>query len=683
MKSKTPLFYLWSFIFCLLLSPSPCALSQIPQGFNYQAVARNASGGLITNVNLPVRMSIQSDSLGGTIIWQELHSSVITTDQGVINLVIGKGARQSSSTVATFSAIDWGVTPKFLKIEIDYSGWKTLGVSRLWSVPYAMVAGDLVGPIEKLAIAGETSQLEEALFEVKNKDGQTVFAVYNEGVRVYVSDGAKAIKGGFAVGGFGTDKAESTKYLFVGKDSVRIYLDTNPLTKGVKSGFAVGGYDITKGTVQNYLDVRADSTRIYVKTQAKGTKGGFAVGGFDATKGPAIPFVDLTPDNYFIGHESGMKIKTGLYNSFLGYQAGKETTEGSYNIFIGHQSGYSNKLGSDNTFVGYQSGYSNLGNNNPGVFQHGKWNCYFGYKAGYSSQMGDFNTLVGYEAGFFNQASMNTFIGFQSGHANTEGTHNTFLGLSAGILNTTGNGNVFLGSKTGYGNKEGENNVYIGVQAGAYFSSGNNNIVIGNDAGAGTVYGGNGVGSNNVILGSEAGKYAHNGSSNVFIGNQAGYNENGSDLLIIENSSSSTPLVYGNFVSNLFRINGDIEALTVNTPSDIALKKNIVQLADVTEKLNLIRGVYFDWDLSGNIGLSLKEGRQIGIIAQEVEKVYPELVMINDKGFKMVDYSKLTPVLLEAIKEQQQQIDSYKSQLQSLQEKVEKIESLLTKTLVE
>ncbi len=107
-------------------------------------------------------------------------------------------------------------------------------------------------------------------------------------------------------------------------------------------------------------------------------------------------------------------------------------------------------------------------------------------------------------------------------------------------------------------------------------------------------------------------------------------------------------------------------------------------LTDVTEKLSLIRGVYFDWDLSENTGLLLKEGRQIGIIAQEIEKVYPELVMTNDQGYKMVDYSKLTPVLLEAVKEQQQQIDSFKdengelrSELQTLREKVDRIESLL------
>ncbi len=147
----------------------PCALSQIPQGFNYQAVARNASGVPLASQPLPVRMTIQSDSLGGTILWQELHSSVSTNPQGVINLVVGKGARESASTVSTFSNIDWTVTPKFLKTEINYNGWKTLGVSKLWSVPYAQVARDLDGPVKKLSVEGETSGLVEALFEVKNR----------------------------------------------------------------------------------------------------------------------------------------------------------------------------------------------------------------------------------------------------------------------------------------------------------------------------------------------------------------------------------------------------------------------------------------------------------------------------------------------------------------------------------
>jgi hypothetical protein len=281
MKTKLLIMILLSFVFGLVSS-------QMPQGFNYQAIARDGSGNPIVGTALPTRITIQADSLGTSIIWQELHSSVTSNSFGLITLPLGKGARQTPSTVATFNDIDWSVTPKFIKTEIFYGGsYKTMGITRLWSVPYAMIAGDLAGSVKKLAVEGETSGLEEALFEVKNKDGQTIFAVYNEGVRIYVSDGAKAKKGGFAVGGFGTDKAESTKYLFVGKDSVRIYLDTNPLTKGKKSGFAVGGYDLTKQTtIEDYLFVTRDSTRVYVNEgSGKAKKGGFAVGGFDMTKG--------------------------------------------------------------------------------------------------------------------------------------------------------------------------------------------------------------------------------------------------------------------------------------------------------------------------------------------------------------------------------------------------------------
>jgi hypothetical protein len=633
MKAKYILFFLL-FPFSFFLSP--CS-AQVPQGFNYQAVARNASGGPIANSILPVKITIQSDSLGGTIFWQELHSSVTTNSQGVINMVIGKGARQTASTVAAFSAIDWNLTPKFIKTEIDYSGWKTMGVSRLWSVPYAMVAGDLAGSVKKLAVEGKTSELEEALFEVKNKDDQTIFAVYNEGVRVYVSDGAKGPKGGFAVGGFGTDKAESQKYLFVTKDSTRVYVDNDP--------------DLKKA------------------------KGGFAVGGFDATKGPVTPFVSLDPENYFIGHEAGMNNDTGKYNSFIGYKAGRANRSGNYNIFIG-----------------YESGYNNLGPPSPVWVSgnYGSFNCYIGYQTGYSSLHGAHNTFVGYASGNSNTSDNNTFLGSMSGSQNTTGSNNTFIGTETGHLNKTGVANTLMGRWAGWNIVNGNNNTIIGTYAGTDLRSGNSNVIMGYRAMGEQFYAGDGTASSNVIIGFEAGLKALNSSSNIFIGNQAGYNETGSNKLIIENSSSGTPLVFGDFGTDVFRVNGDIEATIFNTVSDVALKQNITELAGVTEKLKLIRGVSFDWNQSGETGLLLKEGRQIGVIAQDVEKVYPELVATNDKGYKMVDYTKLTPILLEAIKEQQAQIESYKaenddlkSNLQTLYDKVDRIEALLVKSGME
>jgi hypothetical protein len=294
------------FILTILLFLNFCLLSsQVPQGFNYQAVARDATGNPIINTLLPVRITIQSDSLGETTFWIEEHSSVTTNSFGIFTLVLGKGVKQSGSTVSTFNDIDWTVTPKFIKTEVNYGGWKIMGSSRLWTVPYSMVSGNFIGnlagdvtgkqgetvvskvsgTIEKLAVKGAVVSNDSALFEVKNRTGQTVFAVYNEGVRVYIDDGVtKGTKGGFAIGGFGTEKGTSDPLFVVNADSIRAYIKQNP-GKGSKGGFAIGGFSTTKGTANDYLLVSPDSIRAYIAPgTGKGSKGGFAIGGFDPIK---------------------------------------------------------------------------------------------------------------------------------------------------------------------------------------------------------------------------------------------------------------------------------------------------------------------------------------------------------------------------------------------------------------
>ena len=184
-------------LFSILLSFSFYLLSsQIPQGFNYQAIARDGSGNPIINTPLQVKIAILSDLVPGTVVWEELHSTVQTNAYGLFDLVIGSGVRQTG--VPSFTDINWVAPSLFLRSQIYYnSSWKEMGSSQLWTVPYAMVADDLAGAIKKLAVSGETTSDEEALFEVKNKTGNTVFAVYNEGVRVYVADGiTKGVKGG-------------------------------------------------------------------------------------------------------------------------------------------------------------------------------------------------------------------------------------------------------------------------------------------------------------------------------------------------------------------------------------------------------------------------------------------------------------------------------------------------------
>ena len=112
---------------------------------------------------------------------------------------------------------------------------------------------------------------------------------------------------------------------------------------------------------------------------------------------------------------------------------------------------------------------------------------------------------------------------------------------------------------------------------------------------------------------------------------------------------------------------GDVVAYSTSV-SDKRLKDNVETIDDALEKVMKLRGVEFDW-----IGASRKGQHDIGLIAQEVEEVIPEIVREkefkvgeftdNKQTFKTVDYDKMVGVLIEAIKEQQVQIDELKTKI--------------------
>lgn len=107
--------------------------------------------------------------------------------------------------------------------------------------------------------------------------------------------------------------------------------------------------------------------------------------------------------------------------------------------------------------------------------------------------------------------------------------------------------------------------------------------------------------------------------------------------------------------------------------SDTRLKTNVSQLTRVLEKLGAVRGVSFAWNSTAkSIGLS-SDRREIGVIAQEVEAVFPEVVISpGGEGYKTVDYSKLTAVLIEAVKELKAENDALKQRLEALEKAVMK-----------
>jgi hypothetical protein len=116
------------------------AKAQAPQSFNYQAVARDASGAVISNQAVSFRISLLQGSATGTSSYTETHS--VTTNQlGLVNFAIGGGTVVSGN----FANINWSNGPYFVKVELDANGGNTyvvMNTTQLLSVPYAMYAGN-------------------------------------------------------------------------------------------------------------------------------------------------------------------------------------------------------------------------------------------------------------------------------------------------------------------------------------------------------------------------------------------------------------------------------------------------------------------------------------------------------------------------------------------------------------
>ena len=111
-------------------------------------------------------------------------------------------------------------------------------------------------------------------------------------------------------------------------------------------------------------------------------------------------------------------------------------------------------------------------------------------------------------------------------------------------------------------------------------------------------------------------------------------------------------------IAGALNVGGDVVAYA---SSDERLKDNIQNIENPIEKVQSLKGVTWDWnDNADELQQSLPN---VGVIAQDVEKVLPQLVTDRDNGFKGVDYAKLTGLLIEAIKDQQSQIDELKSKL--------------------
>ena len=437
--------------------------------------------------------------------------------------------------------------------------------------------------------------------------------------------------------------------------------------------------------------------------------------------------------NAFFGASAGQANTTGNSNAFFGPLAGQVNTTGKFNSFFGSAVGQANTTGGSNAFFGFEAGYSNTtGFNNSffgaltGLFNTtGLYNSFFGYQTGYLNTTGQQNAFFGTFAGINNTTgSSNAFYGYQAGSSNTTGTNNTFIGENAnvGAADTTGDNNTLLGANThvdsgvSNGTAIGANALVnqsnsVAIGANAYVSQ-SNSIVLGsingvNGATADTKVG---IGTSAPTASLHVIAKSANATDNTAhfaapnIGPNFSYIHFGAtgDWLIRSAASTGTVILQDTggsvgigtttpqaklHVNGIIRVEGVIRAETLGSVGSLSLcynsfkqiatcsssrryKTNIVDYPSGSSVLNRLRSVTFDWKESGM--------HDLGLVAEEVAEVEPLLVTHNNKGeIEGVKYDRLGVILLNAIKEQQTQIEVQERKTALLQEELERLKQIV------
>ena len=113
-------------------------------------------------------------------------------------------------------------------------------------------------------------------------------------------------------------------------------------------------------------------------------------------------------------------------------------------------------------------------------------------------------------------------------------------------------------------------------------------------------------------------------------------------------------------------VQGTAHATGQWTSSDAGFKKNILTIDNSLDRLTRIRGTRFEFRTDEFKDYNFDDGPQYGLIAQEIEDLFPELVKTERDGYKSVNYNGMIPVLIEAIKEQQKQINKLNQLVEKL-----------------
>ncbi|MEZ5307743.1 MAG: tail fiber domain-containing protein [Pyrinomonadaceae bacterium] len=344
--------------------------------------------------------------------------------------------------------------------------------------------------------------------------------------------------------------------------------------------------------------------------------------------------------NLFVGFEAGLSMNfgTGTQNAFFGRGAGRNNIGGGNNSFFGAFAGNSNDFGSDNSFFGTGSG----------VFvTNGLGNSFYGSFSGHDSTASH-NSFFGMDSGRFNsEGDRNSFFGSRSGRGNITGSENAFFGYQSALANTTGAGNAFFGRDSGNANTTGSRNTFIGWFAGDANTTGSDNTTLGASAD---------VGGSNLSFATAIGAGSQVTTSNTIALGRT----NGTDKVRVFGLGAAGSTALCRNTSN--------EISTCS--SSIRYKSNVNNFRSGLNLIRRLRPVSFNWTDGGML--------DVGLVAEEVAETEPLLVTTNTQGeVEGVKYDRVGVVLVNAVNEQQTQIESLQEVVREQKETIDKLRAEL------
>lgn len=751
------------------VTPQPTS-SAVPSLIRYSGSLKDANGAPFASQTIGVIFSIYKDAEGGAAVWSETRN-LNTTATGQYTVLLGS-TKTEGLPAALFSEQEqrWlGVQvqgqseqPRVLLVSVPYA-FKAHEAETLGGLPpsafvkaatdatsgvaadagFAVNALNTTGNQGKTAVSGNPPLVNCSTVALGRVPIWSVgggsptlcnSGIYQPGFPtgfvgiLQITPLETLDVNGAPVGGgppSGINTTNNKKAYMIGRNTVLSVFGTDNLFTGVGAGAVNSGQDNT------FLGYLAGNSN------AGGTS---PAGSYNTFSGSQAGLFNKTGfQNTFSGYTAGYGNITGYQNSCFGSAACLHNTTGIENVAVGAGAGFRNTTGSQNTYVGFDSGWTfsgNINNNTFTGFESGFNNTasngsFYGYQAGYNNTA-DGNSFFGYQAGYdTTSGASNTYVGYIAGAGNAAGGNNTAVGYAAGLGG--GSSNVSIGLLTGYGGL-GSDNVVIGRQA-ALGGAGNSNVIIG----AGAVYD-NPVNDNNTFIGANVDYNSLFSDNNIFIGANTGtqgstmndiylaarcsgcdndHPENNTTRIGTEGTQTdaymagvynSTPggANQGVCVDATGKLWGTTG--TCNT-SSLRFKDQIADMGDSSSKLLQLRPVTFLYKPQYDDG---SHSLQYGLIAEEVAKVYPEMVVYDKEGQPYsVKYQLLAPMLLSELQKQhtvvtaqqaetksqrlqikaqqlqmlaqQQEIEGLKSQLQlqnaAFQERLSRLESLVTTQL--